>query len=183
MNILILSGTDRHGSNAERVSRYVAGLYSQQEGINAKVVSLSEYPLASLAGGPYKNRPDDVIQFNEPFMQADGIVFVVPEYNGSFPGILKLFIDHLPFPDALKDRPVAFIGEASGYFGGLRAVEHLQMVAAYRYAVMFPERVFIPAVHKEFDPEHGLSDPLRQSLLVSQCRHFPDFIRRHRAGV
>lgn len=139
---------------------------------------MTDFPLADVAGGPYKQKPASVEQFNVPFMNADGLIFVVPEYNGSFPGILKLFIDHLPFPAALKDKHVALVGEASGYFGGLRAVEQLQMVMAYRYARVFNERMFIPAVGKEFDPASGLVDPFKAQLLDSMLTHFVEQVQR-----
>ena len=182
--IVVVSGTDRPGSRSLDVASYLIDRFREQPDTQATLLDLNRYPLADVAGGPYgSNRPESVDRFNAPFMQADGIVFVVPEYNGSFPGILKLFIDYLPFPQALKDRPVAFIGEASGYFGGLRAVEQLQMVAAYRYAKLYPERVFIPAVHKEFDRRTGLSDAFRQSLLASLIEGFARHVRREAALV
>ena len=175
--IVVFSSTDRPDSNCDKVARYVTRRYQEIDGVEAQFISLQDYPTADVAGGKYGNKPESVLKFNQPFMDADGIVFVVPEYNGSFPGILKLFIDYLPFPDALKDRAVAYIGEASGYFGGLRAIEQLQMVAAYRYAVQFQERVFIPAVHKDFDEETGIKDEFKQGLLEAQTRNFVKFVR------
>ena len=54
---------------------------------------------------------------------------VAPEYNGSIPGALKYFIDLLPFPEAFEDRPVAFVGIASGRVGRFAyGIEHLQHV-------------------------------------------------------
>lgn len=180
--IVVVSGTDRPAARALDVAGYVVDRLREQPRTQADLLDLATFPLADVAGGPYgAKRPESVDRFSEPFMQADGIVFVVPEYNGSFPGILKLFIDYLPFPQAMKDRPVAFIGEASGYFGGLRAVEQLQMVAAYRYAKLYHERMFIPAVHKEFDRQTGISDDFRQSLLTSLIEGFARYVARERA--
>ena len=109
-------------------------------------------------------------------MKADGLVFVIPEYNGSFPGILKVFIDYLPFPEAFEKMPMAFIGEAAGAFGGLRSVEQFQMIANYRNALQFPERVFISRVTQEFDPEDGIEDDFKQKLLLSQVNNFIKFV-------
>jgi len=74
---------------------------------------------------------------------ADGIVTVVPEYNGSFPGVLKYFIDMLRFPESLYGIPAAFVGIAAGEWGALRAVEQMEMVFQYRHAHLFGRRVFI----------------------------------------
>ena len=36
--------------------------------------------------------------------QSEKFVFIVPEYNGSFPGVLKTFIDGLAFPDTFEQK-------------------------------------------------------------------------------
>lgn len=143
------------------------------------ILDMADFPIADVAAGPYGKTPSSVEAFNQPFLDADGVIFVIPEYNGSFPGILKLFIDYLPHPEALKGVPVGYVGNASGYFGGLRAVEQLQMVCGYRYARSFEERVFIPAVHKDFDPEKGILDEFRNSLMESFLEHFPRFVAQN----
>ena len=185
LKITIVSGTDRPGSNTRQVTDYIYRRLSELSGssqsatspqLDLTILDLVDYPTADVAGGVYGKTPSSVDAFHQPFLDADGIIFVLPEYNGSFPGILKLFIDYLPHPEALKGVPVGYVANASGYFGGLRAVEQLQMVCGYRYALSFEERVFIPAVHKEFDPEKGISDPFRQSLMESFIERFPQFV-------
>ena len=185
LKITIVSGTDRPGSKTRLVTDYIYRRLSEQTNtlkseptphIELTILDLADYPTADVVGGVYGKTPASVEAFHQPFLDADGIIFVVPEYNGSFPGILKLFIDYLPHPEALKGVPVGYVSNASGYFGGLRAVEQLQMVCGYRYALSFEERVFIPAVHREFDPEKGISDPFRQSLMESFLERFPQFV-------
>lgn len=175
MKLKIISGTDRPNSNALKVSEYVKTLY-QQEGAEVEVISLEDFPLEEVVGGRYGKKLPAVEKFREPIVNADGLIFVIPEYNGSFPGILKMFIDYLPFPKAFEKMPMAFIGEANGAFGGLRSVEQFQMIANYRNALQFPERVFIPRVKDEFDTEGGLKDPFKQKLLDSQVQNFVKFV-------
>lgn len=175
MVIKIISSTDRPNSWALKISKYVSGLY-KKENIEADVVSLEDFPLSDVVGGKYGESIESVENFREPILKADGLVFVIPEYNGSFPGILKMFIDYLPFPKAFEKMPMAFIGEAAGAFGGLRSVEQFQMIANYRNALQFPERVFISRVTKEFDPEEGIKDDFKQKLLLSQVENFIKFV-------
>lgn len=176
MRITIVSATDRPNARALDISNYIKPLY-EKEGAHAKVLSLRDFPIESVAGGNYADDIPAITEFITPVIEADGLVFVIPEYNGSYPGILKLMIDHLPFPSAFTGMPVTFIGESKGIFGGLRAVEHFQMVANYRNALQLPERLFIPKVHEEFDAKHGLSDPFKQELLLIQIEKFILFIR------
>ena len=101
----------------------------------------------------------------------------MPEYNGSMPGALKLFIDLLPYPESFEGRPVCYIGIASGQFAGLRPVEHLQQVFGYRNAFNFPRRVFIPAVHEVADSEKGITDQDIKNRLSEQADQFLKFCR------
>jgi NAD(P)H-dependent FMN reductase len=53
---------------------------------------------------------------------ADATLVVTPEYNGSYPAVIKNAIDWLsrPFGDsALKDKPLAVIGGSFGQYGGV----------------------------------------------------------------
>ncbi|HAH51657.1 MAG TPA: NADPH-dependent oxidoreductase [Balneola sp.] len=176
MNLSIISSTDRPNSWSLKLSNYISRLYAERN-VKAKVVSLEDFPLADVVGGKYGKEITSIKKFREPILEADGIIFVIPEYNGGFPGILKMFIDYLPFPGAFEKMPMAFVGEASGAFGALRPVEQFQMIANYRNALQFPERVFIPRVSKEFDPETGLVDDFKQKLLDSQVENFIKFVR------
>lgn len=178
-SIAIISGTDRPGSYALKVSRYIKRRFDEIE-VESTIIDLQQFPIVDVAGGKYNDDVPSVKKFIKPFLDADGAVFVIPEYNGSFPGILKLFIDYLPFPSAFKGLPIAFVGEAGGAFGALRAVEQMQMVAAYRMAYMFPERVFINRVKDNFDPEGGPKEKIQAMLMDNLINGFPDFVVLHK---
>lgn len=175
MNLKIISSTDRPNSWALKVSKYVATVYTKKS-VQAEVISLEDFPLKDVVGGKYGMEISTISEFRDPILKADGLVFVVPEYNGSFPGILKMFIDYLPFPEAFQKMPMAFIGVASGAFGSLRSVEQFQMIVNYRNALQFPERVFIPRVTNDFDPVLGLKDDFKKNLLESQISNFIKFV-------
>lgn len=176
MKIHILSSTDRPGSNALKVSKYAAGYIRKKATV--EIFSLKDYPFEELKGGKYGNTPESVKQFNSNFLDADGFLFVIPEYNGGFPGILKFFWDYLPFPEAMSHKPVSLIGEAAGAFGALRPVEQFEQLLKYRKAYVYPERMFIQRVNDAFDPEEGLKEEVPQKLLMKQLDEFPDFVKK-----
>lgn len=174
--ITLLSATDRPGSMALKIARYLKPLY-EKEGVDAQIVTLEDFPLTEVAGGKYGQSIPPVEDFRNKVIDADGVLLIIPEYNGSFPGILKLFLDYLPFPEALNKKPLAFIGEAAGAFGALRAVEQFQAICAYRNAHIFPERVFFQRVNSLFDENKGITDPLLSELLEAQIKGFTSFVK------
>jgi NAD(P)H-dependent FMN reductase len=174
--IAIISGSIREDSNARRVGHYLECVY---KGLGAETafLDLGDLPPEAYLGTAYKDRPDGVQGgFIDPVLRASGLVVIVPEYNGSYPGVLKHFIDLLPFPESFDGRPVAFVGLAAGYYGGLRAVEQLQMVFAYRNGVLFNRRVFIPNIYAVIGEAGELKAPEIQERLDLQARAFLEFI-------
>ena len=161
MKICIVSGTNREGSKTLRLAKAIVQRYASIEGVDTDLVDLRELPQGLLDPSSYSTRPEGWAPLEAKVLEADGLHVLAPEYNGSMPGALKLFIDHLPFPSAFERRPVCFTGLASGMWGGLRPVEHLQGVFGYRNALQYPERVFIPRVGGALDasgwPTHELT--------------------------
>jgi len=180
-DLKIISGTDRPQSNSLRIAKYLKRRY-EEHGLDPDIIDLQEFPVAAVQGGTYRDRPEEVIAFTGPVLEADALVIVCPEYNGGYPGILKLFIDYLPFPESLNKKPISFLGEATGAFGAMRAVEQLQQVVGYRNAYVYPERVFIPRVHKNFDDESGIADAFQQKLLEEQIENFIQFVKDLKDG-
>ena len=174
--IAVISGTNRLQNNSIRVARHVAGLY-RELGEPAELLDLQELPPGAFDPGVFAEKPESLTRgFTDKILSADGLVVIVPEYNGSFPGILKHFVDLLPFPESFNCRPVAFIGLAAGYHGGLRAVEQMQMVFAYRNAFLFNRRVFIPAVYKALGEDGSITDEDLKSRLAEQAASFKAYI-------
>ncbi|MBV9281700.1 MAG: NAD(P)H-dependent oxidoreductase, partial [Chloroflexi bacterium] len=79
---------------------------------------------------------------------ADGFIFVMPEYNHGYPAALKNAIDHLYHEWAHKPAAIVNYG---GYAGGYRAAEQLRQVLVELKAVPTREQVGIPAVWAAFD--------------------------------
>ena len=175
--ISVISGTNRLDNKSLHVARHVAEVY-RGLGEEVSLLDLQALPAEALVSAGYKDKPEQLVSgFIDKIMAADGLVVIVPEYNGSYPGILKYFIDLLPFPESFESRPVAFIGLSAGYYGALRPVEQLQMVFAYRNAYLFNRRVFIPAVYKVLDEEGKLVDEDLRQRLQMQAEKFLPFTR------
>jgi NAD(P)H-dependent FMN reductase len=174
---LLLIGTNRPGANALHVGQLVKDLYAKA-GEPLDSYSLHQLPPEIFHPASYQTKPAAFMEVQQRIVEAKGLHIITPEYNGSFPGILKYFIDMLKFAESVERKPVAFVGEAAGQWGALRAVEQLQQVFGYRNAFIFPERVFIPRVYEKFDASGKFNDPEIHQKLEEQVTRFIDFASR-----
>ena len=177
--ITVLVGTDREGSRSSSIANIIKGLYDQM-GEDSEVMRLKDIPLNELNSLSYgEEKPEGVVQAVDHLLQTDGLVVVVPEYNGSMPGSLKFFIDHWRYPESFEHRPVCFVG-LGGRFGGLRPVEHLQQIFGYRNAFIYPDRVFLMNVWNMLQDDK-IQDEEVMKLLHGQCQGFSRFIKALRS--
>lgn len=175
--ITVVAGTNRPQSNTLKVARLAFEILGEA-GEDAALLDLGELPPSLFAGSSYASKPAEFQPFQEQILATDGVLTVVPEYNGSFPGALKYFIDMLRFPESLYEKPAAFIGISSGPWGALRAVEQLEMIFQYRHAHLYGRRVFLPDVSKLLDEQGQLTDPALAQRLREMVTGFKEFCRR-----
>jgi NAD(P)H-dependent FMN reductase len=173
-SIFLISGTNRPASNTLRVSRIVEQHY-RAAGVPVELYSLESLPAELFTAAAYRQKPAEFLAVQEKVLAAAGLHVVLPEYNGSFPGVLKHFIDMLKFPESFEHKPVAFVGVASGQWGGLRAVEQMQMVFGYRNAHIYPDRIFVASVQHKLDLAGNLNDSTLNDRFARQVRGFAQF--------
>ena len=64
-------------------------------------------------------------------MAVKKFVFITPEYNGSFPGVLKAFIDGMRYPGTFEGKKCALVGLSAGNQGAALAMSHLTDIFNY----------------------------------------------------
>ena len=168
--ITILSGTNRPGSRARRVADYYATLLAEL-GAECQLLDLAELPADFVSTALYANAGTHP-EFNRLaalLAASSHWVVVTPEYNGSFPGVLKAFIDGLPYPGAFQGKKAALVGLSSGGQGGLLAMTHLTDVLMYLGTAVLPQRVRLPFISQDLDAELGLRQELSRQLLREQA--------------
>ncbi len=130
--VYIISGTNRQ----QAVSLQVAKVYQQEFkalGVEAEIIDLRQLPADYLFSGLYENagKSETTIDFRKKMKEASKFVFVIAEYNGSFPGVLKAFIDGLEFPDSFTNKKCALAGLSAGEQGAVLAMSHLTDILNY----------------------------------------------------
>jgi len=172
----ILVGTNRPQSNSRKVGEIIQKIYLDLNE-TVEILDLKDFPFHELRGELYgKALPQHVADWIQKINHSEGLIIIVPEYNGSMPGALKYFIDFWSYPDAFEHRPVCMIG-LGGMFGGLRPVEHLQQIFGYRNSFIFPDRVFLQNVWKVINAQGELTEKIAMELLISQAKGFQAFCR------
>lgn len=178
--IEIIAGTNRPASNTLKVAHLVESLY-RKSNTPARILSLADLPAEIFSPSSYAVKPPAFEPFKERVLESDGLHVVVPEYNGSFPGVMKYFIDMLKFPESFEHRCVAFTGLAAGIWGAFRSVEQLQMIFGYRNAYIMPERVWIPRINDQWnEDESDFIDPSISRMLQKQVDLFARFVERQK---
>lgn len=125
----IIIGSTRPGRNGEQVGQWVHRLASQRADATFELIDLADHPLPHLDEpvspvlGNYQNAHTK--EWAQVISAYDGFVIVTPEYNHSTSGVLKNAIDYLYAE--WNNKAVGFV--SYGAVGGVRAVEHLRLVA------------------------------------------------------
>ena len=130
--IKIIVGTNRKNS----VSKIIALLYQEilkERGAESEILELEHLPADFIKTALYENngRNEDYNAFHNRLKAGKKFVFIVPEYNGSFPGILKSFIDGMTYPNTFRNKKCALVGISSGIGGGGIALSHLTDIFHY----------------------------------------------------
>lgn len=175
--ITVITGTNREGAVSQKIADISCKKFGEYQ-IEYQRIDLIDLPRDIFVPENYGGAPESFAPFQEKILNCDGILTVVPEYNGSFPGALKYFIDLCKFPESLADKPAAFIGVSAGMFGAIRSIEQLEMVFQYRNAHIFGKRVLFPGVSKKLnDDKTAITDEFIDKLHTEMLVEFDQFAR------
>ncbi|MEO7049601.1 MAG: NAD(P)H-dependent oxidoreductase, partial [Ferruginibacter sp.] len=90
MNVTILLGSIRIGRKSHQIAYYLKEKL-QKIGINSHLIDLMESPLPLMEErvGYHPHLPEMVHLASQKLKEADALIFISPEYHGSFSGVLK----------------------------------------------------------------------------------------------
>ncbi|HEX4990664.1 MAG TPA: NAD(P)H-dependent oxidoreductase [Candidatus Binatia bacterium] len=92
LSIPVILGTTRKGRMSAHAARFMVGQIEARNGITTELIDISTLPMPIDDAGESIKDP----AFSEKMAMADGLVIVTPEYNHSFPGLLKTRLGQLP---------------------------------------------------------------------------------------
>ena len=169
--ITIISATNRPQSNTLKIAQNYAQLIEKQ-GVETKLFSLEQLPADFIITDLYNKRSENFQQLlNEFIIPAEKFVFIVPEYNGSFPGVLKTFLDAV-HPDTNRSKKVALVGVATGRAGNLRGMDHLTGILHYLGMHILPNKQPISSVLALLNADGSLKDENTIKAIEKQIGEF-----------
>ncbi len=164
--ITIISGTNRPGSNTEKVAREYERILKEKG---------QETFFFSLQGVNVMQRDSAFEKIEQEILiPATQFIFVVPEYNGSFPGVLKMLLDTSRSHEIWFYKKALLTGVASGRAGNLRGMDHLADILNYLKITVHPNRLPISSVDTLLSPEGSITDA---NTLRSMSHQLDEYIR------
>ena len=153
--ITVVISTNRKESTTARIARDIAQRI-EQKGETVRVLDLAELPTDFFQTTMYDVRSPQFMElFNTYIEAARHLVFVIPEYNGSYPGVLKLFIDASPVK-SFWNKSASMIGLSDGHAGNTRGQDHLTGVLHYLKMHVHYHKPKLSNISKSFDSEGRL---------------------------
>lgn len=144
--VVVFSCTNRPNSNTIKVSRNYVRLL-EQKGVEVHFLDFSDLPDTIVSTEMFGKRTESYAKIvNEFITQQNRFIFIVPEYNGSFPGILKTFIDSV-HPREWNFKKVCLVGVADGRAGNLRGMDHLTGIFQYLKMNVYHNKLPISSVN------------------------------------
>lgn len=148
VKVAVVSGSASPNRTGAPIVAWVADALRARDGVEVDVVDLQALAL------PFFDEPNlprfqqyvhrHTKEWSARVAAADAFVFVTPEYNGSFPAILKNALDYLHKEWHYK--PAGVVTYGNGISAGLRGAQALRQVLAALYLVPIQEAVAIPFV-------------------------------------
>ncbi|MEU1162517.1 NADPH-dependent FMN reductase [Streptomyces sp. NPDC090075] len=189
LRIGIVLGSTRPGRRGEQIASWVLDTARAHGGADYELVDLAHHRLGNLDEGGNPN----LRQYQHPHTHdwsrvvdgLDGYVFLVPEYNHSFPGALKNALDYVY--REWNDKAAGIVSYG-GWAAGVRAAEALRLVLAELQVATVRAQPAIPTIPAfatgAFVPGEGLDASVH--AMLDQVIAWADAlrgVRESRAGA
>lgn len=166
--ITVISGTNRKDSMTLRV----AALYTKL----LRNVADEEVHLLSLEGLNVWEKSEQLRETEQRLLiPSDKFAIIMPEYNGSFPGILKTMIDNTDIRNCWWYKKAMLTGVADGRAGNLRGMEHMTGILNYLKMIVLPNKIPLSRINEELDKEGNLQKQETLKVVQQQIDEFLNF--------
>ena len=175
--IAIIVGSLREASLNRKVARSICAM--RNDNLECSMIEIGDLPLYNQDFDA--NPPEQYVRFRQQIAEADGVLFVSPEYNRGIPGVLKNAIDVGSRPygqSAFDKKPAAIVTASPGSIGGFGANHQIRQAAVFlNMPVMQQPEAYLGHVSDDsFDADGCLKEGPLKELVASLAHAFHDWV-------
>jgi chromate reductase, NAD(P)H dehydrogenase (quinone) len=175
--IAIIVGSLREASLNRKVARSICAM--RNDNLECSMIEIGDLPLYNQDSDA--NPPEQYVRFRQQIAEADGVLFVSPEYNRGIPGVLKNAIDVGSRPygqSAFDKKPAAIVTASPGSIGGFGANHQIRQAAVFlNMPVMQQPEAYLGHVSDaSFDADGCLKEGPLKELVASLAHAFHDWV-------
>ncbi|MBS1664526.1 MAG: NAD(P)H-dependent oxidoreductase [Bacteroidetes bacterium] len=184
MKLAMLIGSCRVGRQSHMICDHLRDRLSGLR-IAVDIIDLG----VNLPSGSFNGyaEPPNALQWQDVGLRmagSDGLIFITPEYHGSFSGLLKMAIDY--FGEQCRGKPIGVVTVSTGKMGGSVAAMQLQHVILSLGAFPLPTRLLVPEVASAFDGKGSLVNERASraaARFIEDYTWFAEALYARRTGV
>ncbi len=179
--ITVISGTNRHDTECLLFADFYCSALQAVTPEEVKILALDKLSHDWFFPEMYEaqSQSPTIREAQDSYiLPAHKFVIISPEYNGSIPGALKLFIDACSvrkYKANFGGKKVALLGISAGRAGNLRGMEHLTGIINHQGGIVFPNKLPVSQTHKLLDEQGRLQDPTTIEVLKTHAEEFARF--------
>lgn len=165
--ITIISGTNRADNNTRKVALEYQRML-KEKAVETRMLALDEVEV-------YERNAAFIKMEQELIIPAQKFIIIMPEYNGSYPGILKLMMDNTDIKACWWHKKVLLTGVSTGRAGNLRGMEHLTGSLLHLKMLVHPNRLPISVVNTLMNDNHQFFHEATLLAIHNQLNEFLQF--------
>ena len=179
--IVVITGTNRKNSGTLKFSEFIIDRIRKNGFKEVVHLNLCEIPLSAYENETYNEagQSTEIANIQDKIiLPARKFWFVFPEYNGSYPGVLKLFLDALSvrsYKKSFQEKKACLTGISSGRAGNLRGMEHLTAILNHLGVTVMPNQLPVSSMEQLLNMDGEICDPETKRMIKRQVREFIEF--------
>jgi chromate reductase, NAD(P)H dehydrogenase (quinone) len=175
----------RDSFNKKLVS--IAAHGAREAGAEVTLIDLKDFPLPLFDQDLEAEQgiPENGKKLKKLFIDHDGLLIASPEYNSSFPAVLKNALDWVSRPAPNEPPLVGFKGKVAtlmstspGALGGLRGLVHVRSILGNIGVIVLPDQIAVAKAHEAFHADGSLKDPKQQAGIEGLGKTLASFLAK-----
>lgn len=173
MKVLIISSSTRKGRTSHRVALHLANRFNGVAGVEARILDLMEHklPMFEEVYVRDENPTEAAKEVARMLNWADSMVFLTPEYNGTYAPALKNLVDYYNKTEFIK-KAIGIVTVSTGALAGMRSAVQLQNLIPALFGILVPYMLPVGNVTDKFEEDGTLKLPVFENSIHNFVNEF-----------